>query len=189
MGLPSPSNQALLKDASGHKHSPIGFGYLRIPTSTPLGYIMVGCWYAPYLPAMIVSPSRICRDHNFRGFASVGLLDSNEAWIRLSARSVPTTMSLSAPIFVKGYFKVTPLIRPTAAQHAIPVCKLVLCVHQVTASDPDQAIDPASLVLPLSAPIITPAEPAAGPTAPPWSPLPCTCCATYGPCTSPAVEP
>jgi hypothetical protein len=68
---------------------------------------MVGCWYAPYLPAMIVSPSRICRDHNFRGFASVGLLGSNEAWIRLSARSVPTTMSLSAPISVKGYFTVT----------------------------------------------------------------------------------
>jgi hypothetical protein len=58
-----------LKDAGGHKHSPIGFGYLRIPASTTMESIMVGCWYTPILPATIVSPSRICRDHKFRGFA------------------------------------------------------------------------------------------------------------------------
>jgi hypothetical protein len=114
-----------LKDAGGHKHSPIGFGYLQIPASTPMGFIMVGCWYIPSLPATIVSPSRIYRKHNFRGFVSVGLLDSNEAWVTLFTRSVPTPMALSAPIFVEGYFTVTSH-PPTAAQHANPLPRPVL---------------------------------------------------------------
>ncbi len=38
-----------LKDAVGQKHSPIGFGYLRVR------FIMVGCWYTTSLPATIVS--------------------------------------------------------------------------------------------------------------------------------------
>jgi hypothetical protein len=42
---------------------------------------MVGC--TPSLPATNVFPSRICRDHNFRDFARVGLLDSNVAWVTL----------------------------------------------------------------------------------------------------------
>jgi hypothetical protein len=75
---------------------------------------MVGCWHTPSLPATIVS----------RGFASVGLLDSNEAWVTLffSTRSVPTLMSLSTPIFVDGYFRMTlssaPLLLST------PICCL-----------------------------------------------------------------
>jgi hypothetical protein len=79
-----------LKDAGGNKHSPIGFGYFRIPASTPMGFIMVGCWYTPSLPATIVSPSLICRDHTFRGFASVGLLDSNKAWVTLFCKKRTT---------------------------------------------------------------------------------------------------
>jgi hypothetical protein len=72
-----------LKDAGGHKHSPFDFGYLRVPACKPMGFIMVGCWHTSSLPATIVSPSRICRDHKFRGFAIVGLLDSNEVWVTL----------------------------------------------------------------------------------------------------------
>jgi hypothetical protein len=126
-----------LKDAGGHKHSPIGFGYLRVPASTPMGFIMVGCWHTPSLPATIVSPSRICRDHNFRGFASVGLLDSNEAWVTLFHEKRTNA---------EGLLYSDPLIRPTAAQHSNPLPNQVLCVHRVTAGDPDLAIDPASPV-------------------------------------------
>jgi hypothetical protein len=54
-----------------------------------------------------------------------------------------------------------------AAQHANPLPKPVLFVHRVTASDPDQAIDPASSASPLSTPVITRAEPADAPNAPP----------------------
>jgi hypothetical protein len=53
------------------------------PPSTDTGFLMVGCWHTASLPATIISPSRICRERKFRGSSSVGLLDSNEAWITL----------------------------------------------------------------------------------------------------------
>jgi hypothetical protein len=126
-----------LKDAGGHKHSPIAFGYLRVPASTSMGFIMVGCWHTPSLPATIVSPSRICRDHNFRGFASVGLLDSNEAWVTLFHEKRTNADVTIGSHLRGGLLYSDPLIRPTAAQHANPLPKQVLCVHRVTASDPD----------------------------------------------------
>jgi hypothetical protein len=61
--------------------SPISFGYLRIPASTDMDFAIVGCWHTPSLPTTIVSPSLICRDYNFLAFASIGLQDSNEAWV------------------------------------------------------------------------------------------------------------
>jgi hypothetical protein len=117
---------------------------------------MVGCWYTPSLPATIVSPSRICREHKFRGFAGVGLLGS-------STRSVPTPMLPLAPSFVEdnnnNLLYRNPLIRPTAAQHADPLPKPVLCVHRVAARNPEPAIDPAPPASPLSEPIVAPTEP------------------------------
>jgi hypothetical protein len=170
-----------LKDAGGHKYSPTGFGYLRIPASTTMGFIMVGCWHTPSLPATIVSPSRICRDHNFRGFASVGLLDSNDSWVTLfHAKRTNADVTIGSHLR-GGLLYSDPLIRPTAAQHANPLPKPVICVHRVAASDPDPAIDPAPPASPVSEPVVAPTEP-------PWSPPPCTCCATCSPCTSPAVD-
>jgi hypothetical protein len=103
-----------LKYAGGHKHSPIGFGYFRIPASRPMGIIIVGCWYTRSLPATIVSPSRICRDRNFRGFASVGLLDSNEVWVTLF-REKRTNADVSIGSHLRGGLLYSDtLIRPTA---------------------------------------------------------------------------
>ncbi len=89
---------------------------------------MVDCWYTPSLSATIVSPSWICRDHKLPCFASVGILDSNEAWVRLSTRSVPSPMSLSAPIFVEGYFTVNLSSAPPLLSTPIR------CISQCSAS-------------------------------------------------------
>jgi hypothetical protein len=63
-------------------------------SSTDTGFIMVDCKRTTGLPTTIVSPSQICRDHKFHGFASVGLLDSNNAWSTLfHEKSVPTPIS------------------------------------------------------------------------------------------------
>ena len=88
---------------------------------------MVSCRHTPSLPATIVSPSRIGRDHKFSDFASVRLLNSNEAWLRSSPRSVPTPMSLSAPIFVEGHFIVTLSSAPP------PLSTPIRCLSQCSA--------------------------------------------------------
>jgi hypothetical protein len=164
-----------------------------LPVSTPMGFIMVGCWYTPSLPATIASPSRTCWDHNFYGFASVGLLDSDEAWITLF-RKKRTNIDVTIGSHLRvGLLNSDPLIRFTTAQDANLLPQPVLCVHLDTVSGPEQAIDPASSTYvtasPLSESVITSAEAAAAPTAPPWSPPPCPCCAICSPCASPAVEP
>jgi hypothetical protein len=121
------------------------------------------------------SPSWICWDHNFRGFASVGLLGSNEAWVA-PFHEKRTNADVTIGSHLRGGLLYSDsLLRPTAAQHANPLPKPVLCVCRVT-SDPNQAIDPALSASPLSEPVIAPSRPAAAPTAPPWSPPPCTCC-------------
>jgi hypothetical protein len=69
------------------------------PASMDTGLIMVVYWHKPSLPTTIVSPSRIWRDNTFCGFASVGLLDSNEAWVTASTEPVvaPTEPPWSPP--------------------------------------------------------------------------------------------
>ena len=111
---------------------------------------------------------------------------SNEAWVTLFHEKRNNADVTIGSHLRGGLLYSNPLIRPTAAQHPNPLPQQVLCVHPVTAGDPDQAASSAS---PLSEPVIDPAEPAATPNAPPWSPLPCTCCATCSPCSSPVVAP
>jgi hypothetical protein len=161
-----------LKNAGGHKHSPIGSGYLRISASPDTNFIMVG--NTPSLHATTVS----CLG-SVTTASSVVLLASG-SWtptrfgLRSSTRNVPTPMIPLAPTFVEDYSE--PLTRPNAAQHADPLPKHVLCAHRVA------AIDPASAASLLSMPVVAPTEL-------PWSPPICTCFATYSPCTSPAVDP
>jgi hypothetical protein len=163
--------------AGSHKRSPSGFGFFV----SLLVRLWDSSWWA-------VGTHRICRDHNFRGFASAGLLDSNEAWVALfHERHTNADVTIGSHLH-GGLLCSDSLLRPTAAQHANPLPKPVLCVYRVI-GDPDPAIDPASSASPLSEPVIAPSQPAAAPTAPPWSPPPCTYCATCSPYTSPVVEP
>jgi hypothetical protein len=65
---------------------------LTISTSLLVRIRILSWWVVgtqPSLPAPIASPSRIYRYRKFRGFASVGLLES-KAWLRSSTRSVPS---------------------------------------------------------------------------------------------------
>jgi hypothetical protein len=70
-------------------------------------------------------------------------------------------MLLLAPTCVEDYLTV---ILSSAAQHAEPLPKPMLCVRRVAAWDPEDPTPPAS---PLSEPVVAPTES-------PWSPLPCT---------------
>jgi hypothetical protein len=126
-----------LKDAGGHKHSPIGFGYLCIPASTPIGFIMVGCCTHP---ACLLRPSlslgSVGTTTSVASLAS-GFWAPTRLKLHFSTRRVPTLTTLSAPIFLEGYFTVTlssglPLLStptrclsqcsaPIALQQAIPM--------------------------------------------------------------------
>jgi hypothetical protein len=80
-----------------HKHSPIGFGYFH-PFRLRLGFIMVDGGTS--LPATIVSPSWICRDHRFRGFAgSVRLKDS------YGLELFPPEMSANADVTIGSHLR------------------------------------------------------------------------------------
>ena len=86
-----------LKDTSGHKHSPIGSGYLQ---------------------ATIVSPSRIYRDHSFLALRASGSWIPTRLWLRSSTRSVPTPCAqhanpLSKPVLCVHRFA------PSHPEHAI----------------------------------------------------------------------
>jgi hypothetical protein len=89
---------------------------------------------------MIVSPSRICRDHKCLGFASVGLLDSSEAWVTLFHK-MRTNADLSTGFYLReGLLYSDPLSRLTTAQH---VNRLPRNVLGVVDYDSDPAINSA----------------------------------------------
>ena len=50
-----------LISADGHRYVPIGYGILRVPAPTALGYIPVFCLHTPEIPSCIISPSTIER--------------------------------------------------------------------------------------------------------------------------------
>jgi hypothetical protein len=118
----------------------------------------------------------------------VGLLDSNEVWVTLfSEKRTNADVTIGSPL-CGGLLRSDPLVRPTAARHADPLPKSMLCV---AASDPALAISLASLASPLSLlseTVGAPAERDAAPTESPWSSPPYTCCATCSPCTSPDID-
>jgi hypothetical protein len=89
-----------------------------------------GCWHTPSLPATILSPYQICRDHKFLAFASVGLLDSNRAWVMLF-REKHTNADVTISSHLRGGLLYSdPLIHPTAAQHADPLPKPAVCFRR-----------------------------------------------------------
>jgi hypothetical protein len=111
---------------------------------------------------MIVSPPLICRDQKFRGFASVGLLDSNEAWVTLFSHEKRSNTGVIIGSHCGGLLYDDPLILPTVAQHADPLPKSVLYVHRVAASDRNPASNPASPI-PFSEAVVAPAKPVVAP--------------------------
>jgi hypothetical protein len=86
-------------------------------------------------------------DHQVKAIsaASVGHIDSNEAWVTLSHEKRSSANVTIGYRLRGGLLYGDPPIRPTAAQHADILHKTVLCVHHVVASDPEHDIDPASL--------------------------------------------
>jgi hypothetical protein len=155
-----------------------------------MGLIIVGYWQIPSLPATIVSPSRICRDHKFRGFASVGLLDSSEAWVTLfPVKRTNADVTISSHLR-GGLLCSYSLIRPT------PLSTPTRCLSQCSAFTALQlAIPTQPLTLPrqyrrcLNPLLLLLNQLSLPPSRPDRLRLVHTCCATCSPCTSPAVEP
>jgi hypothetical protein len=50
-----------LVSADGHRYVPLGYGILRVPAPTSLGYVPVFCLHTPEIPSCIISPSTIER--------------------------------------------------------------------------------------------------------------------------------
>jgi hypothetical protein len=107
---------------------------LHIPDSTPAHYNHMS-------------------DHQVNAIstASVGLLDSNEAWAALFHDN-RTSADVTIPSHLReGLLYIGPLISPTAAD---PLPN----VHRVAASDREPDIAPAPLASPSSEPIVVPTE-------------------------------
>jgi hypothetical protein len=57
-----------IKVADHGTHTPVGFGFLRIPSTEITGYSMVFCLYTPTILATIVSPYAIGLQYRARGY-------------------------------------------------------------------------------------------------------------------------
>jgi hypothetical protein len=148
MGLTSRSNEALPQRCWRPQALSDRISTLRSALDTSV-FLPVQLWDSSW---WVVGTHLVCLLRSSLRLESIGITKfaaslASGFWnptrlgLRFSTRSVPTPMSLSAPIFVESYFTVTlSFTRPTSAQRANPLPKQVLCVHRVTASDPDQSV-------------------------------------------------
>jgi hypothetical protein len=61
--LSAEEQRPILKVADARAHHPVGVGFLRVPTEGSKGYHLAKCFYTPSLPATILSPSSMAREH------------------------------------------------------------------------------------------------------------------------------
>jgi hypothetical protein len=109
-----------LEVADHTSHSPVGFGFLNIPSSAPSGSTLVHCLFTPSLPATIVSPFAIGLQFNSRGYTCVSDFPSHTCSVTLHSMS-PTVPDLSFPqVLVRGLLFSHPVLFPTVDQHSMP---------------------------------------------------------------------
>jgi hypothetical protein len=66
--LSPEERRPVLRVADSRAHHPVGIGFLRVPTTdNKHGYHPARCFYTPSLPATILSPSAMAREHQCSG--------------------------------------------------------------------------------------------------------------------------
>lgn len=80
----SPVKQRpILRVADSREHHPVGIGFLRVPTKGSPGSHMARCFYTPTLPATILSPSSMARDHRCTGYSTMSTFAGDDCCVCL----------------------------------------------------------------------------------------------------------
>jgi hypothetical protein len=109
-----------LQVADNHKHHPVGFGFLCIPTTT--GSCFIRCLYTPTLPATIVSPFDAGIQHGCCGYSSASSFDGARCTVRLHFKPADNKNDICFPQQLhRGLLFSDPIILPTVAQHSAPI--------------------------------------------------------------------
>jgi hypothetical protein len=115
---PTVSSHVVLRVADNTEHRPIGVGYLKIPDSSPRGFVMVRCYHTPGLPTTIISPDAIARAHDCASYHSISNLDGTDCSLTLR-HNKRTSQDIHFPlVLVRGLLYTQPLIKPTPDEHA-----------------------------------------------------------------------
>lgn len=73
-----------LRMADNTPHNPQGYGYLRIPVSTVLGYLEVKCYWTLSMPASILSPYAISMQYDCHGYSDWNDFNGTGCLVHLS---------------------------------------------------------------------------------------------------------
>jgi GAG-pre-integrase domain len=111
-------SNVVLRVADNTEHRPIGVGYLKVPDSSPRGFVMVRCYHTPGLPTTIISPDAIARAHDWASYQSISNLDGMSCSLTLR-HTKRTSQDIHFPlVLVRGLLYTQPLIKPTPDKHA-----------------------------------------------------------------------
>jgi hypothetical protein len=115
---PTVSLNVVLCVADNTEHRPIGVGYLKVPDSSPRGFVMVRCHHTPGLPTTIISPDAIAHAHDCTSYQSVSNLDCTACSLMLR-HNKRASQDIHFPlVLVCGLLYTQPLIKPTPDEHA-----------------------------------------------------------------------
>ena len=71
-----------LQVADTNAHHPVGIGFLRLPIHGSTKPLMVETFFTPTLPATILSPARLGRQHGFRGYSIVAFFHGGDSALK-----------------------------------------------------------------------------------------------------------
>jgi hypothetical protein len=109
-----------LQVADNHKHHPVGFGFLCIPTTT--GSCFIRCLHTPTLPATIVSPFDAGIQHGCCGYSCASSFDGVHCTVRLHFAPAENKDDICFPQQLhRGLLFSDPAILPTVAQRSAPI--------------------------------------------------------------------
>jgi hypothetical protein len=125
-----------LEVADHTSHSPVGFGFLNIPSSAPSGSTLVHCLYTPSLPATIVSPFAIGLQLRSRGYTCISDFPSRSCTVTLHSMS-PSVPDVSFPqVLVRGLLFSLPVFFPSPDQHTMPPPSDLIAYTESSVSTP-----------------------------------------------------
>lgn len=82
--LSAEEQRPVLRVADSRAHHPVGVGFLRVPTRDSPGYRLTKCFYTPSLPATILSPSSMAREHRCTaGYTTTFTFDGKDCCVNL----------------------------------------------------------------------------------------------------------
>jgi hypothetical protein len=145
--LSSTEQRPVLRVADARAHRPVGIGFLRVPTKgSKHGFHPVRCYYTPSLPATILSPSAMAREHHCTGgYTTTLTFDGQDCCVHLIRPGSNELGDIVIPqVLIHDLLFTLPLARNPARTNADVITHGTACDSEtnkaltVSALTPDQ---------------------------------------------------